>query len=359
MRIGLVIYASIDTVSGGYLYDRKLIGYLRSRGDEVEIISLRQGSYAHHLLDNFSYRLPASFDVLIEDELVHPSLLLANRALHRSASGVGTPIVSLVHNLHSSERRAEWQNAFYRSIETRYLESADGFIFNSEVTRRSVTTLAGRGKPSVVALPGGDRLGSLSLEQVRERTSKSGPLRLLFLANVTPLKGLHTLLEALRSIPAETCVLDVVGSLGVDQPYAERMQRQAAALRVPAKFHGVLDGGALARVLNQADVLIHPSFYEGFGIVFLEGMAFGLPAIGTTAGAIPDLIEDGGNGYLIQPGDSAALAQILQRLASDRDLLTHLSLNARERFSTFPSWEQSAESIRSFLMGMIARGRSV
>ena len=52
MKLGLVIYGSLDTVSGGYLYDRKLAEYLRAQGDEVEIISLPWRSYAAHLTDN-------------------------------------------------------------------------------------------------------------------------------------------------------------------------------------------------------------------------------------------------------------------------------------------------------------------
>ena len=86
MRIGLVIYGSLDTFSGGYLYDRKLVAHLRDAGDEVEIISIPWRNYAAHLTDNFSAsllrRLAGSrFDVLIQDELNHPSLFWLNQRL--------------------------------------------------------------------------------------------------------------------------------------------------------------------------------------------------------------------------------------------------------------------------------------
>ena len=74
MRIGFVIYGSIDAVSGGYLYDRKLVECLRAEGETVEIISLPWRNYASHLTDNFHFRLPQNLDILIEDELNHPSL---------------------------------------------------------------------------------------------------------------------------------------------------------------------------------------------------------------------------------------------------------------------------------------------
>ena len=57
MRLGLLIYGSLDTLSGGYLYDRKLVEHLRRAGDSVEIISIPWRSYPAHLADNFSSRL--------------------------------------------------------------------------------------------------------------------------------------------------------------------------------------------------------------------------------------------------------------------------------------------------------------
>ncbi len=351
MMIGFVVYGSLDTVSGGYLYDRKLVAYLRSQGDDVRIISISPGSYFSHLLDSFVFRLPSDLDVIIEDELVHPSLLLAN--LRRSSSA---PVLSLVHNLHSSERRAAWRNAFFRRIEKWHLRSVDGYIFNSAATRQSVARLVSAPNPQVLAPPGGDRLGSLSPDLVQERARKSGPLRLLFLANVTPLKGLHVVLDALKHLPGDSYTLDVAGSLGVDHRYAIRMQQEAAGLSAPVVFHGVLDGPLLAALLSGSDVLVLPSFYEGFGIAYLEGMAFGLPAIGTTAGAIPDMIDEGVNGYLIAPGDSAGLAAILTQLASDRELLARLSAGALSYFLSSMTWDESAASVRRFLLEMV-RGK--
>src|SRR6188474_2107419 len=122
MKIGLVIYGSLDTVSGGYLYDRKLVEYLRAQSDTVEIISLPWRNYAAHLTDNLTFRLPGNLDILIQDELNHPSLIGANQSKHPY------PVISLVHHLRCSELRTNWQNAFYRIIEKKYLNSVDGFI---------------------------------------------------------------------------------------------------------------------------------------------------------------------------------------------------------------------------------------
>src|SRR5829696_6338989 len=270
MRIGLVIYGSLDILSGGYLYDRKLVEYLRSQGDTVEIISLPWRNYAAHLTDNLTFRLPSNLDILIQDELNYPSLIFANRGKHPY------PVISLVHHLRCSELRANWQNVFYRIIEKKYLNSVDGFIFNSRTTQGVVNGLIEKSKPSVNAYPPTDRFGSqLSAEEISQR-AKKGDLRILFLGNVMYRKGLHTLLEAVRGLKSRVGV-DVVGSLNSEPAYTRLMQELVTKYNLSSFvfLHGALDKEPLIEKFKQAHILVVPSSYEGFGIVYLEGMGFG------------------------------------------------------------------------------------
>ncbi len=349
MKIGLIIYGSLNTMSGGYLYDRKLVELLRKRGDQVEIISLTWRNYAAHLTDNFHFRLPHGFDLIIEDELNHPSLLEANKQKR------AYPVVSLVHNLHSLEPRSAWQNDLYRVIERSYLNSVDGFIFNSKTTHNAVQALIGDQKPFIIANPPTDRLGfHLDENQIHSRTNETNPLRLLFLGNVIPLKGLHVLLEALSHVTFDFR-LDVVGSLTVDPTYARKMQEKAKSYGLSSKvfFHGILDGEALIERFEHAQVMVMPSSYEGFGIAYLEGMGFGLPAIATTSGAASEFITNGENGYLIPPENSLVLAERLTTLANDQELLARMSINALKCYQQQPSWEETVDCIRDFFLQMI------
>jgi len=348
MKIGFIIYGSLDTLSGGYLYDRKLVEYLRAQGDTVEIISLPWRNYAAHLTDNFSFKLPTGFDILIQDELNHPSLIAANSAKHPY------PIISLVHHLRCSELRPKWQNNFYRIIETKYLQSVDGFIFNSQTTKKVVNRLIGSGKPEIIAYPPTDRFGdALSKKEIEERSRKK-ELQILFLGNIIERKGLRTLLEAVKSQRSKVNV-DVVGSLAAEPNYAKQMQEYVAVhgLSSIVTFHDSLNNEPLVEKLKDAHVLVVPSSYEGFGIVYLEGMALGLPAIGTTAGAASEIIEHEKTGYLIEPNDSKSLANHISSLAFNRELLIRLSLNARRRYTEQPSWDTTANQIRSFLQSII------
>jgi glycosyltransferase involved in cell wall biosynthesis len=348
MRIGLIIYGSLDTLSGGFLYDRKLVEFLRSQGDTVDIISLPWRNYASHLLDNLRFRLPSNLDVLIQDELNHPSLLLANQSKHLY------PIISLVHHLRCSELRPKWQNNFYRLVETKYLESVDGFIFNSKTTAGVVQGLLRHAKPSLVAYPPTDRFGApISETEIVDR-ARSEEFKILFLGNVIYRKGLHTLLQAV-SLQPSALRLDVIGSLTSETKYVKQIQEYMTRNHLSSFvfLHGPLDREPLIDRIKKAHVLVVPSSYEGFGIVYLEGMGFGLPAIGTSAGAANEIISDGVDGFLIEPENAQELADKLKVLREKRETLIQMSLAARDRYLRQPKWDETAGQIREFLLKRI------
>lgn len=354
MRVGLVIYDTLNTISGGYLYDRKLVEHLLRAGDDVEIISIPSRNYAAHLSDNGSEVLfrrlrDARVDVMLQDELNHPSLFRINRRLR---GAVSYPILSIVHHLRSSEAHPAWQRIFYRWIERQYLASVDGFIFNSQTTRAAVSQLLGRAPANcVVAHPAGDRFNpSIDSTTIIKRAREAGRLRLVFVGNLIPRKGLHIFLDALARLPGDAWQLTVVGNPNIDAKYTAHVRARIGAVRLKnVRLVGALQDDALANVLAQSHVLVVPSEYEGYGIVYLEGMSFGLPAIATTSGAAGEIIDDGVNGYLVAPNDAATLAERIDQLNRDRERVTRMSLAARERFLVHPRWEESMACIRNYL----------
>ena len=349
VHIGLVVYGQLDQVSGGNLYDQKLAEHLRDSGYDVDILSLPHGSYARHLAQNFlpslKRRLQERFDVLLQDELTHPSLFRSNR-------GATAPIVCIVHHLLSSESHATRRTNLYRRIEKRYLQTVGAFVFNSHTTRESVEELLSKKTHNVVATPGGNRLGAkLTGPEIYQRAFAEGPLRMLFVGNLIERKGLHILLKALAELRDQAWHLDIVGSEEMDPGYASRMQQQIDALELRSRLtlHGVLRGERLAERYQESQLLVVPSSYEGFGIVYLEALGFGIPVIASAAGATDEIVHHEQNGFLIQPGDTLSLSRQLERLLEDRGLLGRLSLAALESFHAHPTWEQSMHRIEEFL----------
>jgi glycosyltransferase involved in cell wall biosynthesis len=354
LRVGLVIYGDLNTISGGFLYDKMLVEALRRRGHHVEIISLPQRAYVSSLGDNLSQDLTRRlrddrFDVVLQDELNHPALFWLNRRLKGE---LHYPIVSIVHLLQCNELRPAWQNRFYRWIETSYLKSVNAFIFNSHATRTAVQALAGAEQPFVVAYPGGDRLNPrLTLQKIITRANQPGPLRIIFIGNLVPRKELHTLLDALARLPKESWRLDVVGNLMVDTAYTHRVRIQIAHSNYVERVSllGPLSDAILAERLAQSHVLAVPSSYEGFGIVYLEGMGFGLPAIASSVGGASEIITEGREGFLVNPNDAATLAQDIGRLTQDRQCLAQMSQAAFERYHQLPTWDESTRHMCDFV----------
>ncbi len=356
MHFGLVIYGALDTPSGGFLYDRLLVRHLEAHGHRVTVVSLPWRNYPRHLADNLHPRLlrrlqAKPVDLWLQDELNHPSLFWLNRRLRSAA-----PIVSIVHHLRSDERHPRPLLPLYRAVERAYLRSVDAFIFNSRTTQQRVAALRGGAlPPHVVAYPGGDRLHpQVDADFIRQRAHRPGPLRVLFLGNLIPRKGLEVLLQALARLAPAEAVADVVGSETFEPAYARQMHRLAADLGLNrrVRFHGHQDDAALRRLLMQAHVLAVPSRYEGFGIVYLEAMGFGLPVIAGARGAAWEFVTEGGNGFLLPAETPAAIEQLaahLRRLHHDRAALARMGIAARQRYEQHPTWEASMARIRGFL----------
>ncbi|HID53212.1 MAG TPA: glycosyltransferase, partial [Anaerolineae bacterium] len=136
----------------------------------------------------------------------------------------------------------------------------------------------------------------------------------------------------------------------VNPACTRRIRRQISQLGLANRviLHGVLQDDALKEKMLSSHLLVVPSQYEGFGIVYLEGMGFGLPAIGGQDGGAREIIRDGVNGWLVAGGDTAVLSQHIRHLHQNRACLTEMSLAARQHFLTQPTWQESMAKIRRF-----------
>jgi len=358
LKVGLVIYGSLDILTGGFIYDRKLVDYIEAQGASVEVFSLPWRDYASHLTDNLSYRFfkrlgKARCDILLQDELNHPSLLFANRLLLSSSK---YPVVSIVHHLRCSEHRSSFANSFYRMVESKYLSCVHGFVFNSCTTRNSVEKLGLNKRPYVTAYPGRKPLNpGVSSDFIRCRAGQRGPLNLLFVGSLIPRKELTTLIEALSLLPRKDWTLSVVGSRETDKNYTSQVMDRIRRFNLESnvKLLGSMPGDALENEYRKCHALAVPSSYEGFGIVYLESMGFGAPPLACSTGAAHEIITDNVNGFLVTPGDIEGMSQKIGRLVSDRKLLVDMGLAALDRFVKHPTWEQSCEKIYNFMKVMV------
>ena len=180
--------------------------------------------------------------------------------------------------------------------------------------------------------------------------SADSPLRLLCVASLTPRKGHDLLLNALAGLKDLSWHLECVGSPDHDPGWAEglRALREALGLSQRVSFRGPLSGLALSTCYATADLFVLPSHFEGYGMVFAEALAHGLPILATRAGAIGDTVPEAA-GLLVPPGDTEALNRVLRRLLEDGALRDRLAAGAREAGLRLPTWEQAAAAFAAAL----------
>jgi glycosyltransferase involved in cell wall biosynthesis len=305
-------------------------------------------------LDNFSETTTARlfrrrWDLLLQDGLCHPSLIRANLSIRARRQAV---IVAVVHQVLCRQPRPRLLNCAYGWMERWYFRTTDGLLLTSRFTRDAARRLSADSVPMAVAPPAGDRLGrGPSCQTILERSYRSGPLELLFVGNLTPIKGLGRLLESLSRLPPAMWRLAVAGSLTADRRHTRAIRNLISGRGIQAQVQllDAVDGDRLRALLSSAQVFVMPFAHESFGIAALEAMAFGLPVIGSEDGGVREFVRHGHNGFLVAAGDDAVVGRHLERFHTDRARLAAMGLAARQTFSARPTWDQSMQHACEFL----------
>jgi len=142
----------------------------------------------------------------------------------------------------------------------------------------------------------------------------------LYVGNLYPLKGCQYLIQAMALIKRPDRRLMIVG----EGPERRRLEVLSDSLGLPVTFVGAVPKEQVPLWMSAADLLVHPTLSEGFGLVVLEALSCGLPVVASNVGGIPELINDGVNGYLVEPANVSALAEAMNNsLKGVADLSTH------------------------------------
>jgi len=194
-------------------------------------------------------------------------------------------------------------------------------------------------------------------EEFRARAG-AGPddFLILTVGGIEPRKGSVTLLEAMARVAAQAnSARPVLAVVGGHTFFDYRAYRDSALARLPELglvegrdilLLGTVSESDLGAWYRAADAFAFPSVKEGFGLVVLEALAAGLPVVASDIPVFAEYLEDGGSALLVPPGDSAALADALDRLAADPALRQRLAAGGRPLVDRF-TWAASARTHRN------------
>ncbi len=331
-----LIPGALDTPTGGYRYDRRVIAGLRDLGWQVEVGRL-DASFPDPSTDALTAAartlaaLPDGAAVVVDG--------LAFGALPAAAAAHGgrLRLLALIHHpLAAESGLAPERVAVLRQSETRALAAARGVIVTSAATADLLGDYQVPRTRIRVVEPGTDPAPAA-------RGSTGGPLHLLCVAALTERKGHDLLLQALAPLRGRDWRLTCVGSPARDPVYAARLTAVCGALDLAGRvtFAGVLDEAALARCYDDADLFVLATRFEGYGMACAEALAHGLPILATRAGAVPATVPPTA-GLLVAPNDPAALSAALVRLLDEPELRQRLAAGSRAAGLGLPTWQTAA-----------------
>lgn len=159
-------------------------------------------------------------------------------------------------------------------------------------------------------------------------------VEILFLSNLMKAKGVFVLLEACKILREKHLPFHCTFIGGESDISSEIFQKKVTELGLSGKVHyaGKKYGLEKERAFSEADIFAFPTLNETFGLVNLEAMQFSLPVVSTLEGGIPDVIEDGKTGFLVEKGNAEAFAEKLEILIVDPVLLLKMGQEGRKRY---------------------------
>lgn len=162
---------------------------------------------------------------------------------------------------------------------------------------------------------------------------------LLFVGRLAPEKGIGSLKTVLHEIPEAR--LAIVG----DGPARKALEKEFRG--TPTVFTGLLTGNDLAAAYASADLFLFPSTTETLGIAMIEGLASGLPVVAARSGATHEVVSEGENGLIYEPGSDRDLVDAVRRVLENDALRAALSRGARAAAEKL-DWEASTATLRSY-----------
>lgn len=221
-----------------------------------------------------------------------------------------------------------WQETSIQLLE-KEIEQTQYFISPSKFVKDTLI-YSGVSEESIGICPYGASFGDKSYS--RDKRNGNQAIRAIYVGNVTEMKGIYYLLEAVMKIPKELLELTIVGAYdnsdGIFNSYMDRV-----------KFTGRLLHSEVEKMLYESDIFVFPSLGDGFSLAVLEALSCGLPSIVTCNTGAADAIIEGENGFVVPIQDSEVLYNKLMYFVNHKEVISRMSQLAQETSKEY-SWEK-------------------
>lgn len=334
--LAFLLPGSLDTPTGGFVYDRYVIEGCRAAGLAPRLL-IADGRYPEPDGATLGHAADLIADLPDGTIVVVDGLGLTGLAPVLEPHARRLAFVGLVHHPLADETGVEGADRNrWIERETRALEFTKAVFVTSRTTAQRVSEILVVPKDRIrVVVPGVEDIPNLDF---RTRPRAHGSVRLLSVGTLIPRKGHDVLIGALADLKALDWQLDIIGAPR-DLGHASSLKALIGLMGLSDRvtLHGAVEHGTLERAYRAADLFVLASRHEGYGIAYGEAVRWGLPVVGTTAGAIPEAVPEGA-GRLVAPGDREALRDVLDDLLRTPRVLAELAQGARNAATDLQTW---------------------
>lgn len=335
------IPGDINTLTGGYAYDRRLMTELHARGHKIGHLQLSNHfpvPDAEALADAAAQlaELPDHATVVVDGLAYGLMDTIAEQHAER------LNIIALCHHplmLEAGLSNAQAQQLFLS--EQRALDAAKAVIVTSQMTSNIlVEQFAIPANKITIALPGTD-------SQAFAPCTGNPPV-LLCVATLTRRKAHDLLIDALSTLSHLDWTARLVGGMDFDPAWTATLKNKVATHGLEQRIIFIGNVADPTGEYAAADLFVLPSLFEGYGMAFAEALSFGLPIVAARAGAVPDVVPETA-GILTAPNDVTTLADALQKLLTDKDLRKKLRAGAQDAARNLPRWSDTAMVVEQLI----------
>ncbi len=357
IRVALLTLGDPNRITGGYLYHRRIAEIAPHFDAHIDFVSFPDR--------RFPLPFFAALRVRRGVEALAPEAVLVDSIVAGYATpalvGLRVPLAAILHQPPGGVPATQPRKASLQTLTASTMRYLDLLLYRRAALLITASAsladeLAARGFARDlirVVPPGRDAGDPRSFAPVDLR--QGGRCAFLCIANWLPHKGIHDLLEAFGRLPPEAGTLHLAGDADCDPSYSQRIDAMLARPDLEGRVvvHGKLPRDQVAALYRDADVFVLPSYEDAYGTVFGEALAAGLPVVGWWAGNLPNLIDEGVEGFALPPGDVTKLAEVLQRRADVQALRASMAKAAGERGSSLPTWEDTAADLFASIGGIV------
>jgi glycosyltransferase involved in cell wall biosynthesis len=343
VTIHLLVPGPFAAISGGYIYDRRMVEGLRALGETVEVVELPG---THPAPDDAATEgaraalaaLPADARIVI-DGLGLPAFLPQAQELQARRA------VALIHHPTALEHGApDSVRTVLKAKERALFAACARLVCTSPLTARRLPEEFGADPARIgVVEPGTD--------PAPRAVGSGGPgCAILSVGTLVPRKGHDVLLKALARLTDLEWSLTIAGDERRDPTHAHGLRALAEELGIAARvtFAGEVTGEALEALYHRADLFALATRWEGYGMAAAEAMARGLPLAITAGGAIAEVVAPGS--AIVSPVDDiASLSKGMRRPIFDAELRAEMAEASWKAGQALPRWPDRAEAFRAEL----------